>query len=108
MITTETIPLRKNANGVILVANTRVTLDTVVETFKNGATAEEIVHKYPSLDLADVYYVIGYYLRQRDEVERYLEKRREESARVREENERRFDPNGLRDRLLARRLKKTS
>jgi uncharacterized protein (DUF433 family) len=77
--TTEIIPLETDADGVILVGNTRITLDTIVTAFKQGATAEEIAQQYPTVPLADLYYVIGYYLRRRDEVESYLGKRREEA-----------------------------
>ena len=56
-----------------------------------------------SLDLADVYAVIAYYLRRRADVDAYLEARRSQIAEVRAENERRFDPHGIRDRLIARR-----
>jgi uncharacterized protein (DUF433 family) len=99
----ETIPLTKDADGVIRVGNTRVTLDTVIAAFLEGATPEEIVHQYPSLDLTDVYAVITYYLRRRAEVDAYLQERQEQAERVREENEYRFDPSGIRERLLARR-----
>src|SRR5712691_2213406 len=51
--TTEVIPLTADANGVLRVGNTRVTLDTVLAAFADGATAEEIVQQYPSLQLAD-------------------------------------------------------
>ena len=76
---------------------------TVVAVFIEGATAEEIVQQYPSLELADVYSVIGYYLRHKAEVDIYLQKRQKHAAEVRAENERRFNPVGIRDRLLARR-----
>ena len=102
-ITAAPPPLTITADGLVRVANTRVTLDTVVAAFHDGATAEEIAQQYPSLMLADVYVVIGYYLRQQPEVDAYLQERRQQAARVRDENERRFDPAGLRDRLLARR-----
>jgi uncharacterized protein (DUF433 family) len=85
------------------VGGTRVTLDTVVAAFDAGATAEEIVQQYPSLTLADVYSVIAYYLRHKMELGAYLAQRERQAAHVREENERRFDPTGVRDRLLARR-----
>jgi uncharacterized protein (DUF433 family) len=97
------IPIETDADGVIRIAGTRVTMDTLVAAFNEGATAEEIVQQYPSLELGDVYAVIGYYLHNRAEVEQYLERRREEASRVRSENEARFDPEGIRDRLLARR-----
>lgn len=100
---TETVPLVTDVDGVICVGKTRVTLDTVILAFMDGATAEEISHQYPSLDLADVYSIIAYYLRQRAEVDTYLRQRRGQAEKVREQNESRFDPSGIRERLLARR-----
>jgi uncharacterized protein (DUF433 family) len=100
--TTEIIPLETDANGVIRVSNTRVTLDTVVTAFKEGATAEEIAQQYPIVPLADIYYVIGYYLRRRDEVESYLGKRKEEADELQNQVEARFNPVGIRERLMAR------
>ena len=97
------VPLEADADGVVRVGGTRVTLDTIVAAFREGATAEEVVYQYPSLDLADVYSVIGYYLQRRSEVEAYLRRRQQQSDLVREQNEARFDPRGIRDRLLARR-----
>lgn len=103
MLTTiETIPLETDTNGVIRVSNTRVTLDTIIQAFGDGATAEEIAQQYPSVPLADIYSVIGYYLRHAAEVEDYLQQRREQADRVREINEARFNPVGVRERLLAR------
>ena len=103
LIETDPVPLKVDVDGVVRVGGTRVTLDTVVAAFNEGATAEEIAHQYPSLDLADVYAVIGYYLRRRPEVEAYLGHRQRQADEVRKQNEARFDPHGVRDRLLARR-----
>src|SRR5437763_8271583 len=97
------VPIETDADGVIRIASTRVTLDTLVAAFNEGATAEEIVQQYPSLQLADVYAVIGYYLKNQSPVEAYLAERECASAEMRRENEARFDPQGVRDRLLARR-----
>jgi uncharacterized protein (DUF433 family) len=102
-IAIEPLPLTKDADGVVRVGGTRVTLDTLVEAFHEGLTAEEIVQQYPSVALADIYAVIGYYLRRRTEVEAYLEERRRKAREVRERNEARTDPRGIRERLLARR-----
>lgn len=102
-VATETIPLVTDTDGVIRVGKRQVTLDTVITAFLDGATAEEIAHQHPSLDLADVYSVIGYYLRRRAEIDAYLDRRRELAERIRKQNESRFDPSGIRDRLLARR-----
>ena len=97
------IPLKTDLDGVVRVANTRVTLDTVIGAFKDGATAEEIVWQYPSLSLADVYAVIAYYLRRQADVESYLHHRQQAAERVREQNEARFNQKGIRERLLVRR-----
>lgn len=99
---TETIPLETDADGVMRVGQTRVTLDTVIAAFQDGATAEEIAQQYPTVALADVYYVIGYYLRRRDEVDAYLGKRREEADKLQGQMEARFNPVGIRERLMAR------
>src|SRR5215467_16387022 len=101
--TTEIIPLTTDVHGVLRIGNTRVTLDTVLAAFADGATAEEIVQQYPSLQLADVYSVIGYYLRHTVEVDLYLQQRHTQRETVRHQNETRFDPQGVRERLLARR-----
>jgi uncharacterized protein (DUF433 family) len=106
-IAAETVPLGADADGVVRVGRTRVTLDTVVAAFKDGATAEEIVNEYPSLRLPDVYSVIGYYLRRKDEVEDYLQQRQRDAQKVRKQNEARFDPEGIRDRLMARETPKS-
>lgn len=99
----EPVPLSRDRHGVLRVGLSRVTLDVVVEAFREGATAEEIAHQYPTLELADVYAVISYYLRHQGEVKTYLSRRREEAAAVRQQNEAQVDTVGIRDRLLARR-----
>jgi len=107
-IVAEPAPLQANEDGVILIGKTRVTLDTVVAVFKQGATAEEIVYRYPSLNLADVYATIAFYLNHQPEVETYLQRRQRQSQEIRAMNQARFDPQGLRDRLLARRAEQES
>jgi uncharacterized protein (DUF433 family) len=97
------VPLETDRDGVIRMRGTRVTLDTIVEAFRRGATAEEITQQFPTLALADVYAVLGYYLRHEAEVAAYMAGRAEARESVRLENERRFDPQGVRDRLVARR-----
>jgi uncharacterized protein (DUF433 family) len=104
-IAVEKAPLVADSQGVVRVANTRVTLDTVVTAFLEGCTPEEIVEQYPSLQLPDVYLVIGYYLRHRDEVHVYLAERQHQSEKNRQEVEGRFNPIGIRERLLARRIR---
>lgn len=95
-------PLRVDPEGVVRVGATRVTLDSVVSAFNEGATAEEIGLRYPALALADIYFAIAYYLRHRAEVDSYLRERATRAEDVRQENRSRFDQEGLRERLLAR------
>jgi len=104
-ISTGPIPLETDADGVVRVGGTRVSLDSVIYAFNEGSTPEEIVQQYTTLDLADVYAVIGYYLQHRGEVNEYLAARRAQRDEIRKEVESRFDPHGIRDRLLARRKK---
>jgi uncharacterized protein (DUF433 family) len=99
-------PLYATEDGVMRIKGTRVSLDTVIGAFQNGCTPEQIVYKYPSLNLPDVYAVITYYLRHRREVEAYLEQQRQEAEGIRREIEERFSPHGVRDRLLARRVQR--
>jgi uncharacterized protein (DUF433 family) len=99
----EPLSLSVDADGVVRVAKTRVTLDTVVLAYHDGLTAEAIAEQYPSLELGEVYAAIGYYLCHHEEVDAYLAARERQADTVREENERRFEPTGVRTRLLARR-----
>ena len=103
MLTTEPIPLVADADGVVRVRGTRVTLETIVAAFAEGATAEEIAQQYPSISLADVYQVIGYGLLHSSELEPYLARRRQDILETRRSNESRWPPDGIRDRLIARR-----
>lgn len=83
--TVEPIPLSTDADGVIRVAGTRITLDTVIDTFMTGASPEEIAQDFPVLRLDDIYAVITYYLRHRDEVDSYLRERRNRAEAIRRE-----------------------
>ena len=96
-------PLESDRDGVVRVTGTRVRLDTILTAFQQGSSAEEIVLKFPSVQLTDVYSVIAYYLWHRQEVDEYLQQRRERVEFVQAENEARFPSQGIRQRLLARR-----
>lgn len=100
----ETIPLQTDAQGVMRVAGTRISLDAIVQEFEQGLTAEEIAHQFDVLDLADVYAVITYYLRHQNEVKQYLQKQDELAAAIRGKIEHQFPVSGLRERLLSKRL----
>jgi uncharacterized protein (DUF433 family) len=91
-------------DGCIRVAGSRVTLDTIAAAFDQGETPESIIDQYPGLALDDVYAVVTYYLRNREEVAAYLRERAQKADAVRREVEARQSQNGLRERLLARRV----
>jgi uncharacterized protein (DUF433 family) len=97
------VPLREDEHGVVRVADTRVTLESVVTLFDRGATAEEIAQSFPSLSLGDVYAVLSYVVARRADVETYLARRHREDDAAREDTERRSPSADLRARLLARR-----
>ncbi len=97
-------PLREDKNGVIRVGDTRVTLDTLLAAYDDGAGAEEIVLEYPVLDLATVHSVIGFCLSHRAEVDAYLAAQAEFQAEARAEAERRWPSAGVRERLVARQV----
>jgi uncharacterized protein (DUF433 family) len=90
-------------DGVYFIVGSRVTLDTVIDSFHEGASAEDIASHYPSLELVVVYEVIAYYLRHRAELNAYLERSKAESAALQARTEARYDPVGIRTRLLERR-----
>jgi hypothetical protein len=65
-------------------------------------TPEDMVRAYDTLGLADVYAVIAYYLRHRDNVGAYLKRRAEETEALRAQIEAEH-PRISREELLARR-----
>lgn len=105
---TESIPVVIDHDGVMRILHSRVTLDTLVSAFQDGATAEEIAQQYPTVSLADIYSIIGYYLRRRPEIDAYLARRQQAAQQVRQQNEMRLNPAGIRARLLARRAARTA
>jgi uncharacterized protein (DUF433 family) len=98
-------PLRIDRDGVVRIGPSRVPLDTIIEAFDEGYSAEAIIEQYPTVELGDVYAVIAYYLHHRPEVDAYLGGRRQEADRVRHDYEARYPRKpGLRERLMAKRL----
>jgi uncharacterized protein (DUF433 family) len=94
-VVADPLPLRLDKGGTYRVGPTRVRLDSVVYLHNQGSSPAQIVSEFPSLELADVHAVIGYYLRHQTEVDAYL-KQRECDA---EELKRRLEAEG---RLMSR------
>ena len=96
------IPLEEDASGVIRVEETRVTLDSIVLAFREGASAEEIAERFPALSLSAVYAAITFYLQNRTEIDAYLKRRESDAEQLRSQIESRPEAKEFRDRLLAR------
>ncbi len=60
--------------GVLRVANTRVSLDSIVYAFRDGQTPESIAQSFPLVTLEQVYGAIAVYLANRAEIDDYLER----------------------------------
>jgi len=95
-------PLCLLPDGAVRVRGTRVSLDTVIQAFDEGCTADEIRDDYPTLQLADIYAIIAFYLRNREEVLAYLEESRQKADELRRKIEEANPSDGFRERLLAR------
>ena len=66
--------VEEDAQGALRVGSLGVSLDSVVIAFQQGHSAETIQQLYPALSLEEVYGAIAYYLANREEVDRYLER----------------------------------
>lgn len=97
------LPLRHDEGDTVRVGPTRVTLDSVIFAYNQGASAEEIVREqFTSLDLADVHATLAFYLRNRQVIDEYLRGRELEAAELQREIESKIDTTALRQRLLNR------
>lgn len=97
-------PLRVDpVGGAIRVGRTRVLFVLVVRAFQRGDTPEEIVRAYDTLNLADVYGAVAFYLRHREEVEAYLAGYDRAAEEIRKKIEETQGPQtGLKEKLLRR------
>ena len=100
----EAIPLRIDETGTIRIGQTRVTLDSVADSWQQGATPEQIVNQFPTLKLPDVYAVLAWMLRHPSETESYLLTRQALADQLRAESERRCPPEGFKAKIIARSL----
>ena len=70
----------KRRNGGYYVADTRVSLDSVVYSFQRGNSPQTIQAEYPLLKLSQIYGAVAYYLDHQAAVDRYLEAKRRSFA----------------------------
>jgi uncharacterized protein (DUF433 family) len=88
IIQPEAPPLCWDTSGALRVGRSRVLVELVIHAFQDGATPEAIAQRYPTATLADIYAVIAYYLRHREEIEAYLDAREQRAEEVRQHIER--------------------
>jgi uncharacterized protein (DUF433 family) len=106
---TDPVPISEDATGALRVAGTRVLLELVVNAFEDGATPETIVQQYATLSLPDVYAVIAYYLRHRQEIQAYLDRREQQAYGVKQRiSTAQRDLDEIRRRLLTQRAPERS
>jgi len=100
---TEAPPLHRDPSGALRIGHSRVLLEVVIRAFQDGATPEAITQSYPTATLADIYAVISYYLRHREDIEAYLAKREQQAQEVQQHIEsHQGDLADIHRRLLAR------
>jgi uncharacterized protein (DUF433 family) len=94
-------PVRLVEGGTLRVGNSRVSLDSVIYAFNRGENVAEIQHSFDTLTLAEIHGAISYYLHNKAEVDKYLERRELDFEKRRAEDRARPD-HITREMLLAR------
>ena len=91
--------------GTWRIAETRVSLESVIAAFWSGSTPEEICQDFPALSLTQVYNVIAYYLNHREQIDAYIQQQQQAADQVRQTLQARHQDvlTALRQRLLAHR-----
>jgi uncharacterized protein (DUF433 family) len=65
------IPFQLDEYGTYRIGNTRIPRERVIECYRRGESAADIVGSFPDLRLADVFAVFSYYLNHEEEVNEY-------------------------------------
>jgi uncharacterized protein (DUF433 family) len=104
LIHADPVPLRVDEHGVVRVADSRLSLEVLLDYRRQGMTPEAIAEGYADvISLADVLAVLAYYHRHRAEVDDYLRRREQEADAVRRQIDAEQPPRpGFREELLAR------
>ncbi|MFZ4813403.1 MAG: DUF433 domain-containing protein [Phototrophicaceae bacterium] len=98
------VPIHTDADGEVRVSGTRVTLYTLLRAYQRGDTPQEIHEGFPSVPLADIYLVIGYYLDHQSAVDAYLQQIEADAGDIQQQLEALYTPEqkAKRDQLVAR------
>ncbi len=95
-------PFRWDEVGGIRVWASRVTLDSLLASYHNGSTPQEIAIQVSVLRLEDIFTSIAYYLNHRQEIDSYLEQRKQQAQQLRQQLSQKHNLVDMRQRLLAR------
>lgn len=91
--------LTLDKHGQVLCSGHRIGLVDVIHFFNEGYSAEMIASQFPTLALSLIYKVIGFYLDNRTEVDRYVAQEQEQVDRQRQTVTRGPGTDELRQRL---------
>ena len=96
----QTAPFEQWDDGSVRIAGTRIHLYLILHNYKQGASAEELNHRFPALSLEKARAVIAYYLDHQSELDAYLQRQDEEEAAFMKQLE--ADPKYQADRAALR------
>jgi len=89
MLNPDPLPLAMDEAGVIRIGGTRVSLDSLLASYLQGASEDKLATGFPDLDLHEIHATIAYYHRHQAEIEEYLSSRRRAAeaieAKIRDE-----------------------
>ena len=72
-------------SGAYFITGTRVSLDSVVFAFLRGESPEGIAESFPALALEQVLGSLAYYLANREQIDQYLRRGKEDFERLRQQ-----------------------
>lgn len=96
--------------GAYRIADSRVSLDSVVYAWRDGLSLESIRENFPVLSLEEVYGAITFYLANQEEIDKYLSQSEAEfeTARQRSIEQLRQNKPQLHERLIAQKRQKAT
>jgi uncharacterized protein (DUF433 family) len=103
---TYTVPLAYEEDGTIRIRGSRVTLDSILHAFRQGATAEQIQDSFPSVSLREIYGAIAYYFEHQGQIETYLKEQEQAAQAIKRALESHPDVSAFRERIRTRRKQK--
>jgi uncharacterized protein (DUF433 family) len=100
-LATDPTPIHVDSDGAVRVGQTRVRLESIVYRHQQGDTPEEIHECFPAVPLPDIYVVVAYYLRHKEELDAYIAESEAEADRIQAMIEAKYPTRELRERSRA-------